>query len=258
MTKKYFFFDIDGTLTDNQTRKIVPSAQQTLQQLQENGHFVAIATGRAHYKARAFMEEVGLHNMVCSGGGALVIQDQLVKNASLPLQPAKALLHQAEELGYGILLMLDDSIRVYSKDERFLQQVGPRQEPTEYIVDPTLDYDALSAIYKIYVAVSKEQEEQLTRKDQLGHLRFVDDYLMFQYDAKDQGIRAMMEHLHAPLKDVVVFGDDDNDLVMFDPSWTSIAMGNAPAALKAKATYVTRANVDDGIQHACRHFGWIA
>ena len=91
MTKKYFFFDIDGTLTDIRTGTIVPSALQTLQQLQANGHFVAIATGRAHYKARRFMEEVSLHNMVCSGGGALVIDDRLIQNTPLPLQPAKRL-----------------------------------------------------------------------------------------------------------------------------------------------------------------------
>ena len=153
--------------------------------------------------------------------------------------------------------MLDDSIRAYSKDDRFRRQVGERKEPTEYIVDPSLNYDDLTAIYKIYVAVSREQEEQLTTKEALGHLRFVEDYLMLQYDAKDQGIRAMMNHLQAPLTDVVVFGDDHNDLIMFDPCWTSIAMGNACDALKQKATYVTRANVEDGIQHACRHFGWI-
>lgn len=40
------------------------------------GHFVAIATGRAHYKARNFMESVGLHDMVCCGGGELVIHDE--------------------------------------------------------------------------------------------------------------------------------------------------------------------------------------
>ena len=52
MNKKYFFFDIDGTLTDRKTGKIVPSAQVALNELQKAGHFVAIATGRAHYKAR--------------------------------------------------------------------------------------------------------------------------------------------------------------------------------------------------------------
>ena len=51
MKKKYIFFDIDGTLTDRSTGQIVPSAQKALNRLQEAGHFVAIATGRAHYKA---------------------------------------------------------------------------------------------------------------------------------------------------------------------------------------------------------------
>ena len=30
MEKKYFFFDIDGTLTDRSTGKIVPSAREAL------------------------------------------------------------------------------------------------------------------------------------------------------------------------------------------------------------------------------------
>ena len=54
MEKKYLFFDIDGTLTDRATGEIVPSAKDALQRLEENGNFVAIATGRAHYKAENF------------------------------------------------------------------------------------------------------------------------------------------------------------------------------------------------------------
>ncbi len=54
MNKKYFFFDIDGTLTNKLTGELVPSAQKTIRQLQENGHFVCIATGRAYYKTKDF------------------------------------------------------------------------------------------------------------------------------------------------------------------------------------------------------------
>lgn len=65
MEKKLFFFDIDGTLTDRSTGQVVPSAKRALELLEEQGHFVSIATGRAHYKCRDLLEELGLENMVC-------------------------------------------------------------------------------------------------------------------------------------------------------------------------------------------------
>ena len=68
----------------------------------------------------------------------------------------------------------------------------------------------------------------------------------------------MMNILNAPLEDVVVFGDDDNDLDVFDPAlWTCVAMGNACDALKAQSTYITDANVDDGILNFCLRMHYI-
>ena len=48
--KKYFFFDIDGTLTDRATGQIVPSAKTALKKLSDAGHFVAINTGHAIFE----------------------------------------------------------------------------------------------------------------------------------------------------------------------------------------------------------------
>lgn len=254
MKRKYIFFDIDGTLTDRKSGKIVPSAQKSLDQLRKAGHFVAIATGRAHYKARPFMEQVGLKHMVCCGGGALVIDEQLKHNIPLDREKALQIVREADQLGYGYLLMLNDSIDCYSKNDRFRQQVKERKEPTNYIIDENLDLDSIEQIYKIYLSIPQEEEDRLTTKDLLGNIRFVPQYLMFQYDAKRQGILDMLEEVGGNTEDVIVFGDDDNDLVMFDPQWTSIAMGNASPSLKQKASYITEANVDDGIYKACLHF----
>ena len=43
---KYFFFDFDGTLTIGHTACVPPDTRRALCELQQNGHFVAIATGR--------------------------------------------------------------------------------------------------------------------------------------------------------------------------------------------------------------------
>ena len=48
MKRKYFFFDIDGTLTNLETRELVLSALKTIEHLKKAGHFVAIASGRAY------------------------------------------------------------------------------------------------------------------------------------------------------------------------------------------------------------------
>ena len=257
MNKKYFFFDIDGTLTDRATGKIVPSAQVALNELQKAGHFVAIATGRAHYKARNFMESVGLHDMVCCGGGGLVIHDELVQNIPLDLEKSKAIAKQALSLGYGVLFTLDDSIKVYTQDHTFQNQVGDRKEPTEYVYDENLDVDELNVIYKMYISIPQNQEYLLTLKDTVGHLRFEKEYLMFQPDEKRKGIKGMIDYLQGEIKDVVVFGDDYNDIDMFQGDWYSIAMGNACNELKKIASEVTDSNVNDGIYNVCMKHNWI-
>lgn len=257
MNKKYFFFDIDGTLTNDATHKIVPSAKETLDKLRENGHFVSIATGRAHYKAVPFTNSVDVHNIVCNGGGCIVIDDKVVDLKPIPLDKSIHILEEADKANVGWILALEDNDTVIMKDYRFLEQAGRRRELTTYLYDPTLDIHTLPKIMKMYLSYTPQQEKDLPWIHDLGRLRMNESYVVYQYDAKKDGIIRMMEYLNAPLEDVVVFGDDLNDLVMFDERWTSIAMGNTKEELKKKATYVTDTNLNDGIKKACEHFKWI-
>ena len=118
----------------------------------------------------------------------------------------------------------------------------------------------IDKIYKMYVSIPEEEEERLTLRDTVGRLRFVKEYLMFQPDDKKGGILRMMDLVtggdDAALNDVVVFGDDTNDMVMFDPRFYGVAMGNGTDELKAMADYVTDASYEDGIWNACVKHGW--
>lgn len=257
LNKKYFFFDIDGTLTIKETGEVIPSVIETIRKLKEKGHFVCIATGRAFYKTKDFAKKIGIDYIVSNGGCAISKNGQLIENKPLNHDKAVRLCNQARELGFGVLVAVDDSIDVFMIDEVFVKSVGYRQEPTRYYYDSSLDYNDIKDIYKIYVAVSKEDEHLLTAKEGMGYIRFADPYLTFQHDEKDKGIERMIEYIGGKIEDVVVFGDDYNDLVMFQDKWTSIAMGNACIELKEKASFVTKTNKDNGIEYACRYHGWI-
>lgn len=256
MTKKYFFFDIDGTLTDNKTKKIVPSAAEAVRRLQEAGHFVSIATGRAYYKAEPFRAGHAFMHMVCNGGHGIVIDGKLKENRPIDYEKSLAIYYQALELGYGVLVALNDSKEVYARDFRFYEQCGIRKEPTTYIIDDSFDPANHDTIYKMYVSIPKEEEGRLTLMNTVASLRFEPEYLMFQADEKKEGILRMLELTGGKPEDVVVFGDDYNDICMFDEQFYCVAMGNACDALKEKADYVAATNVDDGIYKTCEEHGW--
>lgn len=257
MGRKYFFFDIDGTLTDNSTRKIVPSAALAVEKLRESGHFVAIATGRAYYKSDPFRAAHGFSNMVCNGGHGIVIDGVLRENSPIDYEKALAIYYEATDLGYGVLVALNDSKEVYTRDFRFYDQCGIRKEATTYIIDDAFDPADHDAIYKMYVSVPKEEEHRLTLRNTIPSLRFEPEYLMFQPDEKKAGILRMLELVGGDPEDVVVFGDDVNDLCMFEKPFYRVAMGNACDILKEHADHVADLNVNDGIYKACLAHGWI-
>lgn len=251
MKKKYIFFDIDGTLTDKRTGKIVDSAKEAIRRLQDAGHFVAIATGRANYKSLGVALELGIHHIVSNGGGTIMVNDEIIYNEPLDYEKCLFTIKQAEELGYGVLVSEKNNIEVFMNNERFIQQMGYRKEPTRYIYDKERPYSDIKEFLKIYISIPKSEEHQLTYLNDLGHIRFLGDYLYIQHDKKDEGIYKMLELINGNREDVVVFGDDDNDLIMFKDEWLKVAMGNACDNLKKKADYIARDNIDDGILHAC-------
>ena len=257
MHRKYLFFDIDGTLAAGpmDARYVPESTKLALRLLRENGHFTAIATGRSHAMARPIMEANGFDNMVSDGGASLVLDHELLGIKPLDREPCLRLLEECEQKGIPWAISPDDSQFRLTRTPAFEASIEEGYMTT--LVQPDLDIYAVPQFNKLYLACTREEEPQLETLPMVPQARFSRCCLFIEPVDKGAGIRRIMAHLNAPLEDVVTFGDGTNDLSMFCPEWTNIAMGNARDVLKEKADYITTDADKDGIYLACKHFGWI-
>ena len=255
--KKYFFFDIDGTLAvGTPGQQYIPeSTKKALKKLEEAGHFLAIATGRSYAMAKNHMQELGFKNMVSDGGNGITINNELIEIKPLDYQKCLNLIDECEEKGYIWAFSPDNATRRLAPDHRFYDFT--QDIYMETVVKEGLNPRDYDEIYKVYIACLSPEEEKLETLKELPWCRFHKEYLFVEPGDKSAGIKAIVDHFGGSYEDVVVFGDEKNDLSMFQDEWTSIAMGNAIEELKRKASYVTSNAADDGIYNACVHYGWI-
>ena len=257
MKRKFFFFDIDGTLAVGVPGKqyIPDSTKLALKKLKEAGHFLAIATGRSYAMAVDHMKALGFENMVSDGGNGITINGQLLEIKPLDYNKCLKLIDECKEKGFIWAISPDNEIRRLAPDNRFYDFTHDIYMNT--VVQPGLDPRDFDEIYKVYIACFSSEEQKLETLKELPWCRFHKEYLFVEPGDKSVGIKKIVDHFNGDYQDVVVFGDEKNDLSMFSDEWISIAMGNAIDELKQKATYITDSCDKDGIYNACKHFGWI-
>lgn len=258
MKKKYLFFDIDGTLTTHNPGGIIPdSTLKALDMLRENGHFTAIATGRAQILSKDFAAQAHIDNIVSDGGSGITLNGKLLNIEPLDKKKSLAIIDEAIEKNLSFAVSIDNTTNLYSRQNTLIFN-----QYYTIIEDPQFDFHKTENIFKIFILMNGEDEEKSFKS--LAGIK----YLKYRHEQgfnciiiepvdKFAGITKLMKILNAPIEDVVVFGDGFNDYSMFQQAPMSIAMGNAIDELKEIATYVTSDSNKDGIFNACRHFGWI-
>ena len=234
MERKYIFFDIDGTLLDdNPGGKILESTYRTLEQLKANGHFVAIATGRAQYMAMDAAKEAHIDCLVTDGGNGITLQNELQYIKPIDFVQANRVIDQCIEHHLPFAVALGNEAVLYTNQSDQKNQ----KLPVKLVVDESIDFHQVKEIYKVFIECS-EQEEKLLDLGTLDYMRYFKGQIIVEPAEKYQGILEMVHLLKGNEKDIVVFGDGLNDLSMFEIADESYAVENACRELKEKATGV--------------------
>ena len=242
MNVKMIVTDLDGTLlrTDKTISEYTVSV---LGHCRGRGIKIAYATGRGgtanevapskHFDARIVMN-----------GALALADDSIVYRCLIPFQIARPLLIACDERGLKITSEISD------------------MHYSNFVVS-----DLWSNItnFKIidFAKHTLDAEKLYTRTDNQDDLRFIEDNLplslylsvsrdglvmiMHKSATKAKAICELARFWGISRSEIMVFGDDLNDIDMLRSAGHSVAMGNALDEVKAVADYVCDTNDYDGV-----------
>lgn len=256
-TKKLVLFDVDGTLLDRHNR-IPPSAKEAVMALKHAGHTVALASGRSPFMLEKVKKELQLDSYVGFNGQYVVDQGALIH--SNPIHPdAVSQLTAFAATREHALVFLDHTQMSCSQTyhphvELCLNSLGVTH-PEHHA-----SFCEGRAIYQTMLFC--EAKEEAAYREKFDMLHFV-RWHPFSMDvlpaggSKAEGVSRLAARMGFQPEDVYAFGDNYNDIEMFQYAGCSIAMGNAPEALQELASHVTLPADRDGIWHGLQWTGLI-
>lgn len=247
MNKSIFFFDIDNTLLFN---KIIPdSAINSLKKLKELGHYIFIATGRPEILVKPILKLFDFDGCIVSNGGACYINGEKEFELFLNKQIADKVIKEVIQNNDSYSLLTTISMKTSNPNcEIYKKYLGdfPNMEKCDesYHLDKNIKSVVIHpkdlAIYQ-----NKFKDEIFLEVNKYGYELLSKDY------TKGTACKYLSEKLNVCKS--YAFGDEINDISMFECVDVSVAMGNACDELKQLSTFVTT-NVDDnGIEYALKN-----
>lgn len=262
--------DLDGTLLQDNTT-LSPFAFDTLSRLLEEGLLFTFATARSVVSARQILGALPLRlPVVCANGAYLSNyhseQHFRVQGLAKPMDRDLLALIQARKFhpfastydgqhdGLYLAQIANEAMAWYQQD-----RIGSGDHRLAYVDDlrRVLDHEVIcfNVMERWEPLAALEQELRDTFGARI-HMYFYENwyspewYWLSIYDeqaTKANAIRLLLDDLGLSPQDLTVFGDQLNDLSMFDLADTALAMDNAHPEVKARASKVIGVNQADSV-----------
>lgn len=249
---KLIAIDLDETLLTTD-KKLSVANRDALIEIARNNILLAFASGRLGSAMKPFTEGLPIDIAMLTLNGAAVYNGavcsaNLVYEALLPSCYAEELIKFCEQVHCACNYYIDDTLysQKNEKSERWINHyytttkinytfiesfsIFRGKSPSKIIiVCEKNELDSIQAYFKnkwkyeIYICRATENNLEFLNKDA----------------GKGNGMIALAEALQIDLKDIVVFGDAENDITMFQKCGFSIAMKNASDEVKKTASFVS-------------------
>lgn len=255
MSYKIVFFDIDGTLLDEEKR-VPPDAAEAVRRLKASGVEPVIATGRAPYFIKPVAEELGIDSWVSLNGGYVVYQGKELHHLTIDKSELEKLVELAGRNGHALVFEGKEWYYADREGDPFAFEAVESLKVKHPGVDA--DFWKKESVYQAFLHC--ESHEEQIYLDSLPALRFIRWHskamdVLPRNGSKAAGIAALLDVLGLKPEEAVAFGDGLNDKEMLEFAGLGIAMGNSHPDLLPYADYVTKRVEEGGVQHGLAYAG---
>lgn len=254
--------DVDGTLVTHE-KILTERARNAVRSLNRAGIRFAITSGRPPNGMAMLIEPLGLNTPIAGFNGGLLVHPDLSIIEERDLAPDVA------EQTFDLILKHRLDAWVYTGNEWLVRDTNaPHVDREAWTVKfrPKSVQDFSGALRKAVKIVGVSDDVERVKRCEsdaqatLGHHATAERsqpyYLDVTHPDANKGYVAgyLSRLLEIPEDEIAAIGDQPNDVLMFERSGFSIAMGNASDEVKRQASAVTESHDDEGLAKAVERF----
>jgi len=254
--------DVDGTLV-TKGKVLTARAIAAIQRLYDHGVVFAITSGRPPRGMRMLVGALDLRGpMFAFNGGAMVLPDMtIVDERTVPADVASAAIDTIRAHGvfpwiyHGADWYISDPGAPHAERESRTVQFQPTVVPSyDNLLDRTVKIvgssDDNDAVARCEAALQQQFGTRVTA------IRSQPYYVDITNPTANKGdvVERLSRYYKIPRQQIATLGDQLNDVLMFQGSGMSVAMGNASPDVQHAATFVTASNEDEGFAKAIERF----
>lgn len=254
---KAVFFDVDGTLLSHKDGGVPESTKEALHLLKEQGIKVAVATGRHTIE----LEALPIHDLEFDG--YVVLNGQLCLDGEGNTIYDEPICKEGADTILKIFKQREIPVSMVEKDRIYVNFVNDllrrRQREILSPVPEVAEYQG-GKVYQCCMYVEETQMREIEKELRFCRATQWNDaaYDIIAEDAgKRKGIEAFLKHYGISPKEIMAFGDGENDIDMLLYAQIGVAMGNANDKVKEAADHVADRVDKDGIRKALEYYGVI-
>ncbi len=260
---KMVIADVDGTLV-TQEKVLTKRAAQAVLSLHEAGIQFSVTSGRPPRGMAMLIDPLKLTQPLAAFNGGVLIKPDLqtvVDQKFLPAGVPEKVIEAIENHGLDVWVYTDTEWFVR---DRNAAHVAREQWTVKFPPTVVKTFAGLLGRVAKIVGVSDdfervakcEKDVQQAGGTHISAARSQPYYLDVTHPQANKGevVLSISRLLNIPATEIATLGDMPNDVLMFDKSGVSIAMGNASPEVQASATYVTSTNEDEGFAKAIEKF----